>query len=120
MSPLTQKLLKSIDSDAVISKRKENFAALHATLRQSNKFVLDNSEIVCPMAYPYVSDDTSLRQRLIDQKIFVPTFWPNVLTWCNKDDFEYQLTNKLIPLPIDQRYNIEDMARIIKIVTGQP
>ena len=52
---------------------------------------------------------------MIANRIFVATYWPNI----NDDDsHESYLKHHLLPLPIDQRYNEEDMKRIIDIVRG--
>jgi hypothetical protein len=68
------------------------------------------------MVYPYQTNDTTLRARLIENQVFVATYWPNVLEWCNEGDFEYELCKNIIPIPIDQRYGEEDMKRVIEII----
>ena len=70
----------------------------------------------CPMVYPFMTDDESLRGRLIQNKVFVARYWPNVLDWCKNDDFEYKLVTQVIPLPIDQRYGEIEMNKIIEII----
>ena len=117
MSKLTQALLRTIDFEKVKSKRRENFAILHSLLGSSNKFKLDSLEsIACPMVYPYMTDDNSLRQRLIDRKVFVATYWPNVTEWCECASSEFQLSKNIIPLPIDQRHAKEDLIEILKLL----
>ena len=49
-----------------------------------------------------------------EQRIFIPKFWPNVISH-GHFDFESMLADRIMPLPIDQRYNEEDMKRIIEI-----
>lgn len=56
-----------------------------------------------------------LRQRLIANRIYVATYWPN-LAKLNYDTLEECLAKKIIALPIDQRYNKEDMKRIIESI----
>ena len=53
---------------------------------------------------------------LIDNKIYVAKYWPNVLQWSQKDSLEYELTENIIPIPIDQRYNSNDMNRIVDLI----
>lgn len=119
MSKLTEKVLRSIDFEGAKAKRRENFNILHSALRATNKYKIpDLSTFSCPMAYPYVSDNEPLRQRLIDNNIFVATYWPNVFEWCRTDSNEYYLAKHLLPLPVDQRYDAEDMDYIIKIIKG--
>jgi hypothetical protein len=69
------------------------------------------------MIYPFWSMKTGLRQRLIDADIFVATYWPNVRDWCEPDSAECRLAESLLPLPIDQRYDDNDMQRILAIVS---
>ena len=70
------------------------------------------------MIYPYLTDDETLRQRLIENKVFVATYWPNVKEWVSKEMLEYDLTERLLPIPVDQRYGIEEMKTIISIIKG--
>ena len=117
MSKLTRVLLNAIDFKKIRSKRRENFAILHSLLGSSNKFELDTLEsIACPMVYPYMTDDESMRQRLIDNKVFVATYWPNVSEWCECGTTEFQLARTIIPLPIDQRYTEEALIEIFKLL----
>ena len=71
-----------------------------------------------PLCYPLLIDDPKIRGRLIDQKIFVPTYWPNIKTWCEHDEVEYRLADAILPLPIDQRYGAADMQRIVDVIRG--
>lgn len=117
MSPTTRNILEHIDYDKVIAKRRDNFAFLHETLGERNLLTLpDSASFSCPMAYPYLTTDASLRQRLIDNKVFVATYWPNVKEWASKDTVEYELAERLIPLPIDQRYTQVEMKEILRII----
>ena len=110
MSPLTRALLTSIDFADVKQRRIDNFLALHS--------IPSLDSFACPMVYPYYSDDPTLKQRLIAEKIFVATYWPNVMEWCSYDDIEYKLATRIIPLPIDHRYGMKDMRRIINTILG--
>lgn len=118
MSSLTKKLLNNINFELALKKRNDNFDFLHNNLRRKNHFKIPDNARSGPMAYPYISDDSSLRQRLIEKKIFVPTYWPNVLDWCDSSELEYDITNSLIPLPIDQRYDIYDMEKIVGVINA--
>jgi hypothetical protein len=117
MSRLTRDMLASIDFANALQKRKQNFNFLHAQLKEKNKLSLD-VDSACPMVYPYRSDDKMLRQRLIDNKVFVATYWPNVFDWCRKGEVEYTLAETILPLPIDQRYDLKDIERVLQVVNG--
>lgn len=117
MSELTRKLLCSIDFTRVKRIRIQNFEYLHQHLKGANLFpVPPLDSFVCPMVYPYLTNDKSLRQKLIENKVFVATYWLNVKEWTETGMLEEELVDNLIPLPIDQRYSTADMDRIIRII----
>ena len=72
------------------------------------------------MVYPYMISAQNLREQLIANKIFIAHYWPNVLEWCGKSDWEYGLAENLVCLPIDQRYGDKEMNRIIEILQNEP
>lgn len=114
MSTVTECLLGNINYNDVIERRKSNFRFLHRYLAKANLMRFDLSENMVPMVYPYLSSDKNLKNRLIAHRIFVPTYWPNVLEDSEGDSYERYLATYLCPLPIDQRYNEEDMQRIVE------
>ena len=119
MSNLTWNFLQSIDFNSVKELRRENFKRLHDALKGINRLGLpDMDTFACPMVYPFYTLDTTLKKRLINNKIFVATYWPNVLEWCNEGELEYELCKNIIPIPIDQRYGEEEMKRIINLITN--
>ncbi len=117
MSPQTESILSQIDYDLVIEKRRQNYEHLHIALGEKNLLQLPSMDsFICPMVYPFMTDDESLRRRLIQNKVFVARYWPNVLDWCEKDKLEYKLATLVIPLPVDQRYGYMEMNKIIEIL----
>lgn len=120
ISALTHRLLDSIDFDRIAQKRKSNFEYLHAHLSMSNQLSIPELDsFACPMVYPYYVENDELRKTLINHKIYVATYWPNVLDWCEENTTEYNLAKYILPLPVDQRYSTEDMNRIIEIIKGK-
>lgn len=121
MSNLTQRMLQGVDYDGVAKQRRDNYKLLHKELGSSNIVDLPLEDNAVPMVYPYLSPIKGLRERLIENKIFVARYWPNVTEWVSKSDLEYNFVMQLIPLPIDQRYNGENMDYILKklIVDGE-
>ena len=66
-----------------------------------------------------MNDEEGLREFLIDNKIFVAKYWPNVEKYIEgNNNWEYYFVNNLLPLPIDQRYNLTDMKRIVDLIKG--
>lgn len=119
MSVLTQRLMQSIDYSKAAQQRRENYLCLHRLLGKKNKLSLPLDDEAVPMAYPFFSSIEGLREKLIDNKIFVARFWPNVLDWAMKDEIEYRLTCQMQPLPIDQRYGKKEMNTIIEIIKNE-
>ena len=116
MSRLTKRIMQSIDYGQVAERRRRNFEFLAAALNQKNGMSLPLNDDAVPMVYPFLSDDSLLRQRLIENKVFVATYWPNVRDWCDEGSLEHQLASNLLPLPIDQRYDAEDMEKILQLI----
>ncbi|KAA6338328.1 hypothetical protein EZS27_013655 [termite gut metagenome] len=119
MSLLTERILESIDYQNIKNIRKRNYIYLDTILKDKNqlKFELKNEDI--PLVYPFFSKTKELKQILIQNKIFVATYWPNVLKWREELETEYYLTKYIIPLPLDQRYNNNDIKYIINIINRE-
>ncbi|MGN6800611.1 MAG: hypothetical protein ACTHJN_01825 [Ginsengibacter sp.] len=119
MSKITSRLLSGIDHEAALNKRNENFVYLHKNLGDLNGFKWINEEMIeGAMVYPFYSENENLRKRLIENKIYIATYWPNVKEWIKNDTFEYRLPEQLLPLPVDQRYSSVDLKKIINIING--
>ena len=119
MSKLTKRLMQSIDYQTDAQKRRDNFTYLHQHLAETNQLQLTLGDEDVPMVYPYICNDDHLREKLIDNKVFVARYWPNVLQWTSADELEYRLALQIQPLPIDQRYGVDDMDWIIKTILSQ-
>lgn len=116
MSRLTEALLCGIDYESAKRKRRENYVVLDNALKDSNLIHLKMDEDAVPMVYPYLTKDKSLRQRLIDNKVFVATYWPNVKGWTMEGMMERGVVDKLIPNPCDHRYSQDTIQSIIQIM----
>ena len=116
MSKLTQRMMRGIDYESAAQRRRANFKMLHVALGKDNNLDLHLEEDAVPMVYPYLVPVEGVREILIENKIFVARYWPNVLDWTKSNDIEYLLANQMQPLPVDQRYGEDDMKRIIEII----
>lgn len=116
MSNLTEQMMNGIDYRSVAQRRKENYKYLHQHLSKTNQLSLELDEDAIPMVYPYLTKDVELKQKLIDERIYVPTYWPNVLEWIGDKDFESLLVRNTCFLPIDQRYGLGEMERIVNVI----
>ena len=116
MSKLTRRMMRSIDYQQSAKQRRVNFELLHKALGEVNNLTLPFDGSAVPMVYPFLVPIKSLREKLIENKIFVARYWPNVLDWTTKEDIESFLAYQMQPLPIDQRYDKGDMQRIIDVI----
>ena len=117
MSKLTQHIMQGIDYSAKANRRLDNFRTLDKVLRSTNRFKWALNYGTVPLVYPYlVEDGARLRQHLIDHQVFSARYWPNVLDWCKPGDWEYELAENLVAIPIDQRYGEEDMQIILDLL----
>ena len=110
--------MQAIDYEASAHRRRENYEQLDQALRDSNLLHFELEDDSVPMVYPYMTQREGLRQHLIDNKVFVAQYWPDVLKCTNEGDWEHKITLQLLPLPIDQRYGSDDMKRILKLLKG--
>lgn len=110
-------ILWHIDYSKIVSKRRENYSYLHSVLKEKNFLQLPEIDtFACPMVYPFVTrNDRNLRKELIDKKVYVAKYWPNI-NQLNGYETEYDLAKRIIPIPIDQRYCKEEMNRIIEVI----
>ena len=110
MSAVTAAALRKLDLEDAVRKRRANFAFLHERLKSSFPFALADDDV--PMVYPYVTDAApELREHLRARRIYVATYWPDV-TGCG------WLRDAILPLPVDQRYGLDDMCRIMEAING--
>ncbi|MEG0395976.1 MAG: hypothetical protein RR764_02330 [Oscillospiraceae bacterium] len=113
MSKLTHNLMSGINYEKVKKTRENNFQYLHNQLGAFNR--LQITEIAGPYVYPfYMEDGMRIKRMLADEKIFVPTLWPNVLTLENT--LEKDFAENILPLPIDQRYGMREMQFVVNEV----
>lgn len=119
MSKLTGNLLHGIDYGFVENRRRDNFRYLHQRLGSINQLKLKDGLFMYPLM---LENGAALRKRLQAEKIYIPTLWPTVFEVAEKDGIEYQMAENILPLPIDQRYEIDDMeyisSRIEKLLEG--
>lgn len=118
MSNLTSAILESLDYDHIAKKRIDNYTFLDSALNESNLFKFELKNTYVPMLYPYWTKDMDLKKRLLSNRIYCPTYWPNVKQWCEPGSLEYKFTDEVVYLPTDQRYGEKEMKVILDIIFG--
>ncbi|XME02214.1 hypothetical protein QYZ88_016295 [Lachnospiraceae bacterium C1.1] len=110
-SEIGSKLLKRVDTELTAKKRIKNANTLHEGLLKLGIKHLYNADRV-PLFIPImVYNRNKIRKALFSENIFSPIHWPN-------KDAKIQGSNELyeteLSLICDQRYNEEDMERILR------
>lgn len=114
MSKLTCNLLHAIDYSNVKQTREANFRYLHQSLKSVNQLKID---CVGTFMYPLLIDNGAVvRKKMQNEKVYIPTLWPSVFNICAEADTEYKMAENILPLPLDQRYCVQDMDIIISFI----
>jgi len=119
MDDLSYTLYQSTDWDAIRRQRRENAKYLHENLHLT--FLGELTEKACPLFVPLFFDTTEernrIRKKLIEAQIYCPIHWPkNVLI--TPEMKVNRIFDKELSLICDQRYDINDMQRIINTIQG--
>ena len=118
MSALTARILDSIDVEAARRRRVANFAYLHERLGRGNELAIGAEAAQGPLCYPLLVRREGLRERLIENKVFVPAYWPDVLGRCAPGDPEHDLARFCVALPCDQRYGARELERVAALAAA--
>ncbi len=112
-SDYTRERVHLIDRSSIIKKRRQNSLFLHKGLTELGIRHLYNEECV-PMFIPiFIEDRDSLRKAFFDNGIFSPVHWDNKHIDIRHHNDLYETELSLI---CDQRYNTDDMNRILDII----
>ena len=114
MSPLTKAILQSVDYDAVAAKRQRNFKYLHQRLKPIQQLSI-SEEAPVPYMYPLLLD-RDIHRELVKHRIYVPVLWSQLLEPAWKGTVEQRYSANIVPLPLDQRYDEEQLERMVKIL----
>ena len=113
ISLLAEILLNTIDYRAVKRIRKKNFALYHKAFKSINKIKCESGSI--PYIYP-LNVGKNIKQKLVEQRIYVPTLWKQLIHHDFSSKIEYDFAENTIFLPADQSYVKKDIMYIIQIV----
>ena len=118
MSKITRNFLGAIDYENVIQKRNRNFSYLDNELSKLNNIKLISPK--GPFCYPFYTENAfQLRRDLAEKKIYIPILWSNVLQETSKESIEYRYSANILPIPCDQRYDLDDMKYIVECINSK-
>ncbi|WP_313700489.1 hypothetical protein [Pantoea sp.] len=113
ISALTEMILDYTDINRVSDIRMRNFNYYNSKLAEYNQ--LDLSMEYAPLCYPFLPKKNIPKELLVKKNIFLPTYWKDALIR-DVNDFESMLINSALFLPLDQRYDFEDLDFVIDTI----
>lgn len=118
LSDMSAKVQANLDKGELVLKRRENFDILSKNLTKQLKQVFHlGKKVEVPLYFPVlVNDRASLQKHLVQNSIYAPVVWPKderQPLQCEGAEDAYQ---NLLCIPIDQRYDADDMNRIVEVI----
>ncbi len=114
----SRRVFENLNVEVMINLRKRNASFLHKQLKKMEVDTLfELSEEDCPLFVPIMlrnkAERDNLRNRMIQNSIYCPVHWKKPKN-CQSNIYDLELS-----LICDQRYDINDMKRIIKVIEGE-
>lgn len=115
ISDISRSLLECYSITDMKRKRKENYNKLIANKNSIYAEVLSEEIEFTPFMFPiYKKKRDVFRQYLMENKIYCAIHWPYLASFKGKKS-EY-ISEHILSLPIDQRYNWECMEYIVNVI----
>lgn len=109
ISIFAEELLSHIDYERIKEIRKRNFNIYQQYFAEKNQIKCEDNSI--PYIYP-LNVGKNIKDKLIKEKIYVPTLWGQCLDKQFVNKVEQKLTANTLFLPLDQRYGESDVNYI--------
>ncbi len=107
----SRKYLSAVDIEGQRKTRKKNAKVLYEGLGEKAQFLFPIENMDCPLFVPVLlRNRNEIRKTLISNQIYCPVHWPRP-TGCVSNLYEQELS-----LICDQRYDEEDMERIVSVL----
>lgn len=119
ISEISMKTMATINGEEIAFARRENMKHLWALLEGQVKMVprLEKSFDGAPFSLPILVENRDVVQKqLAQQGVYAPVLWPigeNARKVCEVSSY---ISDHMLSLPIDQRYNYDDIEDIASIV----
>lgn len=117
---LSANIQAELDVEQLKKKRRENYKVLLEGIRDINgiKAVYNTlPDDVVPLYFPLLVDNREKIQDLLaDNDIYAPVVWPKADSCPAIDEIAEKIYKKILCIPIDQRYDVEDMQRIVEVI----
>lgn len=91
------------DIENIMGKRKQNNTFLKIMVRNQSIERIRENNFSYPLVFNTEEERDLVRNKLIQNKIYSPIYWPN----------DHPLSKKILFIPLDQRYNPKDYQSIV-------
>lgn len=120
---LSARIQAELDVEMLKQKRRENYNVLLKGLQNvaglSILFQILPDEVT-PLYFPIlVGDRVQWQDLLADNDIYAPVVWPKADHCPEIDVHSQEVYNKILCIPIDQRYGTDDMERIVNVISNR-
>ena len=117
---LSARIQAELDVEELKQKRRENYNVLLKGLQNvaglSILFQVLRDEVT-PLYFPILVDDRTQWQDLLSNNdIYAPVVWPKADHCPEIDVHSQRVYDKILCIPIDQRYGTDDMERIVNVI----
>lgn len=119
ISDISLRMLDTINGSEIAFARRENMKHMWAALEGRIKMIpgLDKSFVGAPFSLPILVENRDEVQKQLAMKgVYAPVLWPidtNARRVCDNSAY---ISDHMLSLPIDQRYDWDDIEDIAKIV----
>ena len=120
ISDLSKSIQINLNIQELKSKRRDNFNTITNGLADVKNIkvifdVIDEDEV--PLYCPILCEDRQTIQTiLVQNNIFAPVVWPKADCCPIVDENADYIYNHILCIPIDQRYGMDDMERVISVI----
>ena len=117
---LSAAIQAELDIELLKKKRRTNFKVLLEGFQNiaGIKVIFDTlPDDVVPLYFPILVDDRETVQNLLaDNDIYAPVVWPKADNCPAIDEVSETIYEKILCIPIDHRYDVDDMQRIVNVI----
>lgn len=119
ISVISLKMMETINGEEIAFARRENMKHLWNLLDGKVKMIpgLERSFLGAPFSLPILVDNRdSVQKQLAQHGVYAPVLWPigeEARLVCNNSAY---VSDHMLSIPIDQRYNYDDMEDIASII----
>lgn len=112
-------IISCMDIEEIILRRKRNYQFLKEQMAKSDFLpVCRLNSDDCPFVFPVrVQQRDKFRKYLMDRRIYCAVHWPFDGVMKEERAFAEENAGSLISLPIDQRYDEDEMEYMVKVIS---